>query len=111
MFDASFITDPYPTYARLRERAPIHWLPEFGRGTWLIPRYEGVAAALQEPRLSSRRTHRLIAQYPPAQQSQLKDFQDGFAKWVVVRAPPRNSVWTRRMLMELTASCVGIACP
>ena len=111
MFGADFITDPYPTYARLRESAPIHWAPEFGTGGWLIPGYEGVATALQEPRLSSQRTHRLVAQYPPEQRAQLEDFRDQFAKWVVFLDPPRHSVWRRLMSKGFTAKIVADARP
>ncbi len=95
MFDADFIANPYPTYAKLREGAPIHWFTQFGNGTWLIPTYEGVSTALQDPRLSSKRTHRLVEQYPPEQQSQLSDFRDQFAKWLVFLDPPRHSLWRR----------------
>ena len=34
----SFTTDPYPTYARLREEAPVYWSPYFQQ--WLVTRGE-----------------------------------------------------------------------
>ena len=34
----SFTTDPYPTYARLREEAPVYWSPYFRQ--WLVTRGE-----------------------------------------------------------------------
>ena len=42
--------DPYPLYRRLREEDPVHRMPG---GTWLLTRYEDVAAALRNPALSS----------------------------------------------------------
>jgi cytochrome P450 len=68
MFDEKFIADPYPTYAILRESAAIYWAPEFGSGAWLVPRYQDVSAVLQEPRLSSKRSHRLVGQYSREEQ-------------------------------------------
>jgi cytochrome P450 len=111
MFGADFIIDPYPTYALLRKSAPIHWVREFGSGTWLIPGYEGVATALQEPRLSSRRTHRLLAQYSTEQRAQLSDFHHHFSKWIVFLDPPRHSVWRRLISKGFTAKVVAQARP
>lgn len=46
--------NPYPTYARLRQEDPIALvhLPFFGK-TYFISRYDDVAAALKDPRIST----------------------------------------------------------
>ena len=51
----AFRADPYPTYARMRRASPVCRLriPGFGRPAWLVTRYDDVAAALKDPRLSS----------------------------------------------------------
>lgn len=49
---ADVLVDPYPTYARLREEAPVLWDRRFG---WVVFGYEDVAASLKDPRLSARR--------------------------------------------------------
>ena len=46
----AFIDDPYPTYAALREHAPVQ---RIGPDSWLLTRYADVLAAYREPRLSS----------------------------------------------------------
>ncbi len=46
----AFVDDPYPTYAALRERSPVHAI---GPGSWLLTRYGDVLAAYREPTLSS----------------------------------------------------------
>jgi pimeloyl-[acyl-carrier protein] synthase len=48
--DPAFINNPYPIYAALRERDPIHRSP---MGIWLITRYRDVLNALGDPRLSN----------------------------------------------------------
>lgn len=45
-----FLEDPAPTLAWLRENDPVHRSPY---GYWLLTRYDDVAAALRDPRLSS----------------------------------------------------------
>jgi cytochrome P450 len=46
----AFIDDPYPTYAALREHAPVQ---PIGPGSWLLTRYDDVLAAYREHSLSS----------------------------------------------------------
>src|SRR5262245_35236152 len=46
------LANPYPSYARMRAEAPVLFDRRFG---WLIFRYDDVAAALKDPRLSARR--------------------------------------------------------
>jgi cytochrome P450 len=45
-----FIDDPYPYYACLREHDPVH---ELAPGSFFLTRYEDVAAAYRDPRMSS----------------------------------------------------------
>jgi cytochrome P450 len=47
---AGFVDDPYPFYAALRERAPRHALAP---GTWLLTRYDDVAAVYRHAAASS----------------------------------------------------------
>jgi cytochrome P450 len=52
---AAFLTDPYPTYRRIREagRAVALSLPgDPGQQMWLLTHYEDAASALREPRLT-----------------------------------------------------------
>lgn len=42
-----FVADPYPYYERLRDHAPVHYLPDVD--LWVLSRYEDVVAALRDP--------------------------------------------------------------
>ena len=46
-FTPEAIDDPYPHYERLREQAPVAWLPELN--AWFVSRYDDVAAVLHDP--------------------------------------------------------------
>jgi cytochrome P450 len=50
-----FVRDPYPVYAALREKGPVHKvrIPE-GAEAWLVVGYEAGRAALVDPRLSKQ---------------------------------------------------------
>jgi cytochrome P450 len=47
LFSDEVLTDPYPTYARLREQAAAVHLPQ--TGVWAVTQYEAVRAALADP--------------------------------------------------------------
>ncbi|GGV09041.1 cytochrome P450 hydroxylase [Streptomyces filipinensis] len=53
LFNDALMTDPYGTYARLREAGPVHrTITPDGAPVWVVTRYEDVRAALTDPRLS-----------------------------------------------------------
>jgi cytochrome P450 len=53
VFDPAFVRDPYPTYARLRETAPVcPTVTPNGMRVWLVTRYADVRAGLADQRLS-----------------------------------------------------------
>ncbi|GLW52860.1 cytochrome P450 [Kitasatospora phosalacinea] len=53
---AEFVARPYPAYAALRERAPVHHHAPTGQ--WLVSRYADVNALLRDRRLGRTHTHR-----------------------------------------------------
>ncbi len=53
-FSGAFHRDPYATYRRLRETAPIYGAEILGRRFWVLTRYADVTVALRDPRLSSQ---------------------------------------------------------
>ncbi|WP_369250141.1 cytochrome P450 [Streptomyces sp. R41] len=58
-YGARFTADPYPVYAALRERGPVHWVrtpPPGAYEGWLVVGYEEARAALADPRLSKDST-------------------------------------------------------
>lgn len=54
--DPAIRADPYPFYARLRSRAPVHWdTSAFTEGGWVLTRHADVMAALRDPRVTAER--------------------------------------------------------
>ena len=49
--DPRFLADPYPTYARLRERAPVCRVPAYG--FWVVSRHRDALEVLRRPELFS----------------------------------------------------------
>ncbi len=88
MFDEAFFADPYPTYAKLRAAAPIHWVAGFRGGAWIVPRYADVAAGLHDARLSSRRSRTFTAALPAEAQPEFAEFHRIFALLMLFQDRP-----------------------
>src|SRR5947207_13578050 len=46
--DPQTVADPYPSYARLRRDAPVHYLPE--HDLWAVTQHADMVAVLSDPR-------------------------------------------------------------
>lgn len=77
----AFLTNPYPTYAALREGGPIHWSEEFFGGAWLLTRHADVEAVLRDDvRFSAQRTGGWVMNCAEGARTELKGFQSLFAR-------------------------------
>ena len=47
LFSVLGIEDPYPIYAELRDKAPVHLIPELG--IWVLSRFDDIQVALRAP--------------------------------------------------------------
>jgi cytochrome P450 len=86
LFGPEMLADPYPIYHRLRAADPVHWSEKFN--TWVLTGYDGVAAALNDLRLSSDRSA-LFEEM--AGSDELKPFFDFLAKRMVLADPPKHT--------------------
>jgi hypothetical protein len=53
-FSAEFQNDPYPTYRRLQNEAPVYCANLLGARFYVLTRYADVLSALRDPRLSAQ---------------------------------------------------------
>ena len=98
------VADPHPTFARLREEDPVHW-SEHHRA-WVITRYDDVAAAFRDLRLSSDRAS-------PMARSGIEDdpVVGVLAHWMVFRDPPDHTRLRRAMHAAFTPPAVAALRP
>jgi cytochrome P450 len=63
LFGPEMLADPYPVYRRLRAADPVH--RDEASNTWVLTRYDDVAAVLRSPAVSSERIRVLQQDAPP----------------------------------------------
>ena len=97
IFDAEYITDPYPIWADLRNECPVAHTERWG-GSWLPTKYEDVVAmARMVPALSS--ADPVVVRPPEAEQH----IEPGGSYHTVnvppISADPPIHTWSRRLLL------------
>ena len=98
--DPSFLADPYPTLAALRETAPIVW--NEGSNQWLITRWAPVHAALRDRRLGRVFTHRYTHEQlgKPAPDLRWADFEAS-ERWSLLNLEPPDHTRLRTLITKV----------
>ncbi len=52
--EADVVADPFPMFARLREKSPVHYVEN--AGVWLVTRYQDICAVARNPAVFSSRS-------------------------------------------------------
>jgi cytochrome P450 len=89
LLDPEVNANPYPYFARLREEDPVHWSEK--HHAWLLTRYDDVAAASNDARLSSDRVRPLLARMSPERRATVGPVFEMIADWMVVSDPPAHT--------------------
>ena len=85
LFDHDTLVDPYAAYKALRDRAPVHFEPNFG--AYIVTRYDLIREAIRDTATYS---------------SEFGDFLDGARKILFKQAPPD----VQRKLVELNEQMI-----
>jgi cytochrome P450 len=80
--------DPYPYLGALREADPVHWSE--AHNAWLVTRYDDVAAAFLDPRLSSDRVRPLLDKMGERGHD-AATMMEMLTGWMVVTDPPAHT--------------------
>jgi cytochrome P450 len=81
--------DPYPAFAWLRDRDPVHWSGSLG--AWVVTRYADVLEIWNRPDLfSSDRFRRVRAEFT-SQRPEVRAVAAVLAEWLVFRDPPDHT--------------------
>lgn len=87
--DASFVADPYPLLARLREEAPVHWSPPLR--AWVVTRYEDVHAVLHDRGLSADTVTPFYQAQTSETQAKIASLMRYLGNWLVFKDPPDHT--------------------
>jgi unspecific monooxygenase len=108
---ASFIADPYPVFARLRELGPVLYYPP--RGVHLLTRFEHVHAALRDRRLGREFRHRYTpAEFGRPESGERRPSWEASERWSLLNLEPPDHPRIRRLVSAVfTARSVAALRP
>jgi cytochrome P450 len=108
-----FSADPYPTYRRLREEAPVHWSEPWQQ--WLLSRYEDVVRVLREPDRfgSAGWESRFLERFSPEDQERMPNLVAHFrpAAFLSITDPPAHARMRRPVVRSLTPRVIAAVQP
>jgi cytochrome P450 len=106
----SFVANPYPALARLREQAPVHWSPPLR--SWVVTRYDDVHAVLLDRQLSADTVTPFYKSQPSDTRAKIESLMRYLGNWLVFKDPPDHTrirnlasrVFTSRALEPVRAN-------
>lgn len=81
--------DPYPIYRKILSEAPVHWNASM-RG-WVVARYDDVARALCDRRLSAARFAPFLKLMSEEKQRRLAPTIEVASRWAILHDPPEHT--------------------
>jgi cytochrome P450 len=93
LFTDEFVQNPYPTYRRLLEEGPLHFVDVSGGmwGVWAVFRHAECSAVAKDARLSVRRTEGMLFTLPTDRQNDFKELVRMLGLWMIFIDPPEHT--------------------
>ena len=91
---------PHAVLHEMRATAPVYYSPELD--SWVLTRYDDVAAALRDRRFHAVEEHKKIDVLPPAEQQELAPLRRIFMEWGGRDDPATHEVFLRAMKKHFT---------
>jgi cytochrome P450 len=93
LFTDAFVQDPYPTYHRLLEEGPLHFVDVGGGmwGIWAVFSHAVCSAVAKDSRLSAKRIDRMLVTLPFDRQEEFKDLVRMLGMWMIFIDPPEHT--------------------
>jgi len=92
LFSEEILQDPYPTYARLHEEGPIHYVEVAGKwAVWSIFSHAECSSIAKDPRLSAKRAKQMLLPLPLSRQSEFSELARMLSLWLIFMDPPEHT--------------------
>ena len=107
VFSDEILQDPYPTYARLHEEAPLHYLDVGNKwAVWSIFSHAECASIAKDPRLSAKRAKQMLLPLPLSRQSEFSELARMLSLWLIFMDPPEHTRLRKLLNKGFSAAAV-----
>lgn len=92
VFSNEVLQDPYPTYTRMLEEGPLHFVDIGGQwAVWAVFGHADCSAVAKDPRLSAKRAQQMIITLPPSSQGEFTELARMLGLWLIFMDPPEHT--------------------
>ena len=92
IFTEEILQDPYPTYSRLHEEGPLHYVDVGGKwAVWSVFSHAECSSVAKDPRLSAKRARQMLLPLPLSRQSEFSELARMLGLWLIFMDPPEHT--------------------
>jgi cytochrome P450 len=92
VFSDEILQDPYPTYARLHEEGPLHYVDVGSKwAVWSIFSHAECSSIAKDPRLSAKRAQQQLLALPLSRQAEFSELARMLGLWLIFMDPPEHT--------------------
>jgi hypothetical protein len=92
LFSDEILQDPYPTYARLHEEGPLHYVEVAGKwAVWSIFSHAECSSIAKDTRLSAKRAQQMLLPLPLSRQAEFGELARMLSLWLIFMDPPEHT--------------------
>ena len=92
VFSDEVLQDPYPTYTRLLEEGPIHYVDVGSKwAVWSVFSHAECSSVAKDLRLSAKRAQQMLLPLPLSRQAEFSELARMFGLWLIFMDPPEHT--------------------
>ena len=107
LFSDKILQDPYPTYARLHQEGPLHYVDVGNKwAVWSIFSHAECSSIAKDPRLSAKRAKQMLLPLPLSRQAEFSELARMLSLWLIFMDPPEHTRLRKLLNKGFSAAAV-----
>lgn len=92
VFSDDILQDPYPTYTRLLEAGPLHYVDVGSKwAVWSVFSHAECSSIAKDPRCSAKRAQQMLLPLPLSRQAEFGELARMLSLWLIFMDPPEHT--------------------
>jgi cytochrome P450 len=92
VFSDEILQDPYPTYTRLLDEGPLHYVDVGSKwAVWSVFSHAECSLIAKDPRCSAKRAQQMLLPLPLSRQAEFSELARMLSLWLIFMDPPEHS--------------------
>ena len=92
VFSDETLQDPYPTYTRLLDEGPLHYVDVGSKwAVWSVFSHAECSLIAKDPRCSAKRAQQMLLPLPLSRQAEFSELARMFSLWLIFMDPPDHT--------------------